>query len=213
MQQNKKVFILAGEESGDIYAGEIARNLKIINENVEIYGIGGENLSKQGANLIEHIKNLSFLGIFEVVKHIPNVYKILNKVKNFLKEFQPDYIILIDFPDFNFRIAKFAKNIGLKVNEPIRECTDKNCPFHGGLSIRGKLFDGKVTGDKAKQTITLTKDEPIYFSKFKRYARGKSTIHAHVPGCIDVTSGDHVLTAECRPISKSVSYVVIEVRS
>ncbi len=115
MQQNKKVFILAGEESGDIYAGEIAKNLKIINENVEIYGIGGENLAKQGANLIEHIKNLSFLGIFEVVKHIPNVYKILNKVKNFLKEFQPDYIILIDFPDFNFRIAKFAKNIGLKV--------------------------------------------------------------------------------------------------
>ena len=41
----------------------------------------------------------------------------------------------------------------------------------------------------------------------------KSTIHAHVPGCIDVTSGDHVLTAECRPISKSVSYVVIEVKA
>ena len=78
-----------------------------------------------------------------------------------------------------------TKNIGVKVNEPKRECDDKNCPFHGGLSIRGKLFDGKVTGDKAKQTITLTKDEPIYFSKFKRYARGKSTIHAHVPGCID----------------------------
>ncbi|MDA8721210.1 30S ribosomal protein S17 [Nitrosopumilus sp.] len=106
-----------------------------------------------------------------------------------------------------------TKNIGIKVNEPKKECDDKNCPFHGGLSIRGKLFDGKVTGDKAKQTITLTKDEPIYFSKFKRYARGKSTIHAHVPGCIDVTSGDHVLTAECRPISKSVSYVVIEVKA
>ena len=53
-----------------------------------------------------------------------------------------------------------TKNIGIKVNEPKRECMDKNCPFHGGLSIRGKLFDGKVTGDKAKQTITLTKDEP-----------------------------------------------------
>ncbi len=104
-------------------------------------------------------------------------------------------------------------NIGLKVKEPKRKCTDKNCPFHGNLSIRGKLFDGKVTGSKAKQTITLQKEAAIYFTKFKRYARAKSTIHAHVPNCIDVESGDFVLTAECRPISKSVSYVVVEVRS
>ncbi len=106
-----------------------------------------------------------------------------------------------------------TKNIGVKVEEPKRECSDKNCPFHGELSIRGKLFEGKVTGNKAKQTITLQKDNAIYFTKFKRYARGKSTIHAHVPGCIDIESGDHVLTAECRPISKSVCYVVIEVRT
>ncbi len=104
-------------------------------------------------------------------------------------------------------------NIGLKVNAPKRECEDIHCPFHGNLSIRGKLFDGKVTGSKARQTITLQKESAIYFSKFKRYARGKSTIHAHVPGCIDVESGNHVLTAECRPISKSVSYVVVEVKA
>ena len=106
-----------------------------------------------------------------------------------------------------------TNNIGLKVKEPKRECADKNCPFHGNLSIRGKLFDGKVTGSKAKQTITLQKETAIYYTKFKRYARGKSTIHAHVPDCIDVESGDDVLTAECWPISKSVSYVVVEVRS
>ncbi|MEK0320031.1 MAG: 30S ribosomal protein S17 [Nitrosopumilus sp.] len=104
-------------------------------------------------------------------------------------------------------------DIGLKVKKPKRDCTDRNCPFHGNLSIRGKLFDGKVTGNKAKQTITLQKEAAIYFTKFKRYARTKSTIHAHVPNCIDVESGDFVLTAECRPISKSVSYVVIEVKS
>ena len=79
-----------------------------------------------------------------------------------------------------------TRDIGLKVNEPKRECSDVHCPFHGGLAIRGKLFDGKVTGTKAKQTITLQKETPVYFSKFKRYARSKSTIHAHVPECIDV---------------------------
>ncbi len=104
-------------------------------------------------------------------------------------------------------------NIGLNVKEPKRACADKNCPFHGNMSVRGKLFDGKVTGNKEKQTITLQKEVPVYFSKFKRYARGKSTIHAHVPGCIDIKSGDDVLAAECRSISKSVSYVVVEVRS
>ena len=106
-----------------------------------------------------------------------------------------------------------TQNIGLDVKAPSRECEDKHCPFHGSLSIRGKLFDGKVTGSKARQTITLQKDAPIYFSKFKRYARGTSTIHAHVPGCIDVETGDQVLTAECKPLSKSVSYVVVEVKA
>ena len=106
-----------------------------------------------------------------------------------------------------------TRNIGLKVKEPSRECNDDNCPFHGSLSVRGKLFDGKVTSNKAKQTITLQKESPVYFSKFKRYARSKNTIHAHVPECIDVESGDQVLTAECRPISKSVSYVVVEVKA
>ncbi len=104
------------------------------------------------------------------------------------------------------------RDIGIDVTRPTKDCDDKKCPFHGHVSIRGKLFDGKVTGNKAKQTITLQKDAPIYFAKFKRYARGKSTIHAHVPACIKVDVGDRVLTAECRPISKSISYVVVEVK-
>jgi small subunit ribosomal protein S17 len=104
-------------------------------------------------------------------------------------------------------------NIGLKVKVPSRECKDEHCPFHGKLPVRGKLFDGKVTSSKAKQTITLQKEAPIYYIKFKRYARSKNAIHAHLPECMDVKTGDHVLTAECRPISKSVSYVVVEVKS
>ena len=115
MQVKKSFFIVSGEESGDIYASEIAKNLKIFHKDVEIFGIGGENLLKEGVTLIEHIKNLSFLGLFEVVKHIPHVLKILKKVKNFLKERKPENVILIDFPDFNFQVAKFAKKLGLNV--------------------------------------------------------------------------------------------------
>ena len=104
-------------------------------------------------------------------------------------------------------------NIGIDTRGPPGPaCGDRNCPYHGGLAVRGRLFDGRVTGAKARQTATLQKDVPIYFAKFKRYARGKSTIHAHVPGCMEVSPGDGVLAAECRPISKSVSYVIVEVR-
>ena len=105
-----------------------------------------------------------------------------------------------------------TQNIGLNVKAPKKECNDVHCPFHGSLSIRGKLFEGKITGDKAKQTITLQKESPVYFSKYKRYARSTNTIHAHVPECMDVSAGEHVLAAECRPIAKSVSYVVVEIK-
>ena len=105
-----------------------------------------------------------------------------------------------------------TKNIGISVTAPKEVCNDKHCPFHGSLSVRGKLFEGKVVSAKAKNTIVLQKESPLYFSKFKRYARSKSTIHAHIPSCLDVKEGDSVITAECRPVSKSVSFVVVEVR-
>ena len=105
-----------------------------------------------------------------------------------------------------------TRNIGIPIIVPKKDCTDKNCPFHGVLSVRGKLFQGKVVSTKTKKTIVLQKESPVYFKKFKRYARSKNTIHAYKPSCIDVEEGDSVLTAECRPISKSVSFVVVEVK-
>ena len=105
-----------------------------------------------------------------------------------------------------------TRNIGLSVTVPKKECSDKHCPFHGILSVRGKLFEGKVVSAKAKNTIVLQKESPVYFSKFKRYARSKNTIHAYKPSCMDIEEGDSVLTAECRPVSKSVSFVVVEVK-
>ena len=81
------------------------------------------------------------------------------------------------------------------------------------MTIRGKLFEGIVINAKAKKTVVIQKDLPIYFTKFKRYGRGKNKIHAHVPSNLNVEEGDHVVAAECRLISKSVSFVVVEVKS
>ena len=107
-----------------------------------------------------------------------------------------------------------TKNIGIPVSfpkKPIDE-NDKKNPFNGTLSIRGKTFEGIVIKSKAKGTVVIERPAPIYFSKFKRYGRGKSKIHAHVPTNLQVNEGDIVIAAECRPLAKSVSFVVVEVK-
>ena len=106
-----------------------------------------------------------------------------------------------------------ARNIGISVKKSTKSpiSGEKNNPFNGSLSIRGKLFEGIIVNAKAKHTVTIEKKSFINFSKFKRYGRSKNRIHAHVPSNLDVKEGDHVIAAECRPISKSVSFVIIEV--
>ena len=90
---------------------------------------------------------------------------------------------------------------------------EKNNPFNGSLTIRGKLFEGIVINAKAKRTAVIQKESLIYFEKFKRYGRSKNKIHAHIPSNLNVQKGDYVVAAECRPISKSVSFVIVEVKS
>ena len=108
-----------------------------------------------------------------------------------------------------------TRNIGLPVKESKKkiEENEKNNPFNGTLSIRGKIFEGTVINAKANGTVVIQKESPIYFKKFKRFGRSKNKIHAHVPSNINVEEGDYVIAAECRPISKSVSFVVVEVKT
>jgi len=108
-----------------------------------------------------------------------------------------------------------TRNIGLPVKElkkkPVKN--EKNNPFNGSLSIRGKIFEGIVINAKAKGTVVIERESLIDFTKFKRFGRSKNKIHAHVPSNLDIQEGDHVIAAECRPISKSVSFVVVEVKA
>jgi len=108
-----------------------------------------------------------------------------------------------------------TRNIGLPVKElkkkPVKN--ENNNPFNGSLSIRGKIFEGIVINAKAKGTVVVERESLIDFTKFKRFGRSKNKIHAHVPSNLDVQEGDYVVAAECRPISKSVSFVVVEVKA
>ena len=108
-----------------------------------------------------------------------------------------------------------TRNIGLPVKEVKKKPVENenNNPFNGSLSIRGKIFEGTVINAKAKGTVVIERESLIEFSKFKRFGRSKNKIHAHVPSNLDIQEGDYVVAAECRPISKSVSFVVVEVKA
>ncbi len=104
-----------------------------------------------------------------------------------------------------------TRNIGITVSSPAKECTDKLCPFHGTLSVRGRLFSGRIVSSKAKKMLVVEHEYTHLIKKYKRYERSKSRIHAYLPPCMDANEGDEVRIAECRPLSKTVSFVVIGV--
>lgn len=89
-------------------------------------------------------------------------------------------------------------------------CNDRDCPFHGSLRIRGSILEGVVVRSRADKMVVVEREYLHYIPKYMRYERRKSRIHAHNPPCINAKVGDRVKIAECRPISKTISFVVIE---
>jgi len=100
--------------------------------------------------------------------------------------------------------------IGINVKEPEKECDDRNCPFHGTLSVRGIILTGKVVSDAMDKTVVVEKTKMHYVPKYERYEKRTSRYKAHLPPCIEAKKGDEVTIAECRPLSKTVSFVVVE---
>jgi small subunit ribosomal protein S17 len=106
---------------------------------------------------------------------------------------------------------KKAKDIGYDVKPPEKECQDPKCPFHGKLPVRGKILEGKIVSNKMQNTVVIERDYLHYIPKYERYERRHSRISAHKPPCIDVREGDKVKIAECRTLSKTKHFVLIEV--
>jgi small subunit ribosomal protein S17 len=105
---------------------------------------------------------------------------------------------------------KESKNIGLTTKIPAKKCTDKYCPYHGSLPVRGQIITGLVSSIKMQNSIVVKKEYMHLIPKYERYEKRTSTYTAHCPPCINVKMGDRVKIAECRPLSKTVSFVTIE---
>ena len=100
--------------------------------------------------------------------------------------------------------------MSLTFKKPKKTCDDRNCPFHGDLPVRGRVLKGSVVSAKMDKTVIVKRDYLHYVPKFIRYERRHSRIPSHNPPCIDAEEGDRVIIAECRPVSKTVSFVVVE---
>ena len=102
------------------------------------------------------------------------------------------------------------KSIGIDVKRPKKKCKDGKCPFHGELGVRGRLFVGTVRSTKAPKTATISWERQHYLKKYERYEKRISKVQAHVPKCIKIKEKDVVKIAECRPLSKTKHFVVVE---
>jgi small subunit ribosomal protein S17 len=101
---------------------------------------------------------------------------------------------------------------GLDVLEPKNTCQDERCPFHGGLKVRGRLLTGRVVSASGKSFVVVQMEYLHNVRKYSRGERRRSRISAHAPSCISVSEGDTVTIGECRPLSKTISFVVVEAR-
>lgn len=111
---NKKIAIIAGEASGDLHGASLIKELKLLDNDIEIYGIGGEKMIASGMTAKYHINDMAFLGFIEIVKHIPFIRKVKKDLIALVNDKKIKDVVLIDYPGFNLSIARSFHKMGLK---------------------------------------------------------------------------------------------------
>ena len=110
-----KLAIVAGEASGDLHASEVVRELKKLDPKLETFGIGGDLLAREGMRVLHHARQMGIVGLFNVIRHLGMFRRILNEMTDTIARERPDAVMLVDYPDFNLRLAKRCKAMGLRV--------------------------------------------------------------------------------------------------
>ncbi len=110
-----KLAIVAGEASGDLHASEVVRELKVLDPALQTFGIGGDLLAGEGMRILHHAREMGIVGLFNVIRHLGMFRRILNEITETIAREKPDAVMLVDYPDFNLRLAKRCKAMGLRV--------------------------------------------------------------------------------------------------
>jgi lipid-A-disaccharide synthase len=112
---HKKIYIIAGEASGDLHGSNLIRALFIECPQLDVRCWGGDHMKRSGGHVVKHIKELAFMGFVEVLMNLRTIFRNISVCKKDIKTFNPDALILIDYPGFNLRIAEWANKQGIKV--------------------------------------------------------------------------------------------------
>lgn len=110
-----KYYVIAGEASGDLHGSNLIKELHKLDPAADIRCWGGDKMQAAGANLVKHYRDLAFMGFVEVLKNLRTIFKNLAFCKSDITTFRPDVLVLVDYPGFNLRIAKWAKQQGFKI--------------------------------------------------------------------------------------------------
>ncbi len=110
-----KIFFSAGEASGDVHGASLAREIKKIAPSTELLGFGGDLMQNQSVKLVRNYKNYNVMGVVEVLMNIRRIFKLLNDLTEIIRVEKPDLLVLIDYPDFNWRLARRVKKFGVKI--------------------------------------------------------------------------------------------------
>ena len=110
-----KIFLSAGEASGDVHGASLAREIKRLSPQVELLGLGGDEMQAEGVRLVRNYKDYNVMGVLEVIKNLPRIFKLLSDLTEIIRAEKPDLLVLIDYPDFNWRLAKRVKKLGVKI--------------------------------------------------------------------------------------------------
>ncbi|MEW6738521.1 MAG: lipid-A-disaccharide synthase [Nitrospirota bacterium] len=146
----ERLMIVSGESSGELYGALLAKTLKDRNPDITIIGVGGDRMQTAGVNLISRIS--SSFGITEAIKTYSEIKRTFKKVVSALKSFNPQVIVLIDYPDFNMKVAREAKKLGIKV---LYYVSPQVWAWRKGrVNTLGKLVD--------KMAVILPFEEEIY---------------------------------------------------
>lgn len=180
------ILMIAGEISGDLHGSSLLYELKGLNPDIRIYGIGGEKMKEAGMELIYHLNKMAFLGFTEVIRHLPFIKRVQKELVRFVKENNIKLAVLIDYPGFNLSLAKKLKRLGVyiiyyispqiwawgagRINK-IRELVDKMIvffPFEKELynknNVKTELV-GHPLIERLERHKFLSRDE--FYSKFK----------------------------------------------
>jgi lipid-A-disaccharide synthase len=110
-----RLLISCGEASGDLYGAELVRHLREQVPGLDTFGLGGDRLQAEGASLLAHVRDLAVVGLLEVVSHLRDLRAVFRRVVDEAERSRPDAAVLVDYPDFNLRLARALRRRGIPV--------------------------------------------------------------------------------------------------